>query len=363
MSVLHRPPGTPPLALQRTHTDRVIDTFGVVAETLWMRLVTSSQYAVGRKAHAREHALLLELVNREVVAHDEDVVQLTFAAPDGSPLPAWQPGCHLDIHLPSGRRRQYSLCGDPSDTGHYRIAVRKIPDGGGGSLEMHSLRVGTSVEIRGPRNGFPFVPRERMLFVAGGIGITPILPMVRAAQRLGIDWHFVYCGRNRQSIPFLAEISTWDQQRVTIRLDDEQGVPTAGDVLAEAPTDGAVYVCGPPPLIELIRSATADDRAVSIHSERFSAPPVRNGRPFEIQLARTGKVVPVPADQSALAVIKQHEPNVGYSCQQGFCGSCKVRVVSGTPEHLDGRLTEEERADSMLICVSRAKTERLVLDL
>ncbi|MCW4353698.1 PDR/VanB family oxidoreductase [Hoyosella sp. YIM 151337] len=362
MKLLHRPPGAVPRALSRARTDRVLSAFGFAAETLWLRRVTASDYRAKRKAAPLDHVLHLQLIGRTVVAHDEDVVQLTFAAPDGSPLPLWQPGCHLDVHLPSGRRRQYSLCGDPQDNHNYRIAVRKIPDGGGGSLEMHALPLGATVELRGPKNGFPFVPRDRMLFVAGGIGITPILPMVRAAQRLGIDWQFVYCGRTLQTIPFLGEIESWDQARVMIRLDEEHGTPSAAGLLAVAPEADAVYVCGPPPMIDMLRAATVDS-TVSFHAERFSAPAVRNGRPFEVQLASTGEVLAVPADASALAVIRQRQPDVAYSCQQGFCGSCKVRVLSGTPEHLDTRLTDDERSDSMLICVSRAQTARLVLDI
>ncbi|MFI1919644.1 PDR/VanB family oxidoreductase [Nocardia sp. NPDC020380] len=305
----------------------------------------------------------VELTNRQIVATDQDVVQLTFARADGVELPRWQPGCHLDVYLPSGRQRSYSLCGDPQDRHTYRIAVRRIPAGGGGSRDLHALPVGTMLSISHPRNGFPFQYSPRALFIAGGIGVTPILPMVRAAQRLHMDWRFVYCGRSEDSLPFLPEITTWDPQRTRIRLDDEHGLPTAADLLGTDLTSTAVYVCGPPPMIESVRTMIDDTDAVAFHFERFSAAPVVDGTAFELQFASTGEIVEVSANETLLDVVRKHRPNVGYSCQQGFCGTCKTRVLAGTPDHRDHRLSVSEQADSMLICVSRARSDRLVLDL
>lgn len=384
-ALLRRAPGTAPPALSGPGHDRLLGVLVTALENLWMRPVGARSYDAARGLRDPAPPLVLRLVDRAVVARSEDVAALTFAHPDGADLPAWQPGCHLDFHLPSGLRRQYSLCGDPQDRSVYRVAVRKIPDGGGGSAQMHALAVGDAVTVRGPRNGFPFTPRPRMLFIAGGIGVTPILPMVRAAQRLGLDWHFLYSGRSRDTLPFLDEVAAWDLGRVTVRLDEEHGVPTAADLLAPGTSaaDGAdaaggcaVYVCGPPPMIEAVRAGLGqggrwgDGRreggrweGAALHFERFSAPPVRDGAPFEVQLARTGEVLQVPSDESALAVIRRARPDVGYSCQQGFCGSCKVRVLAGQVEHHDTRLAEADRADSMLICVSRSQGGRLVLDL
>lgn len=343
--------------------DRAINLVASVLDRFWLRPVTRSGYDGRRAVRTPDDPMPLVLAGRTVVAQDNDVVALTFCAPGGGELPAWQPGSHLDLHLPSGRRRQYSLCGDPKDRMHYRIAVRRIPEGGGGSLEMHGLSVGDTVTVRGPRNGFPFIPYGRALYIAGGIGITPILPMVRAAQRLGADWHFVYCGRSVETLPFLDEIASWDPSRVTVRLDDEHGLPGPDDLLGHAPAGGAVYVCGPPPMIETVRRNFDRSGATALYFERFSAAPVRGEKPFEIELADSGEVLGVGPDETLLDVLVRRRPDTAYSCRQGFCGTCRVGVLAGTPEHRDSRLTAEERDTSMLACVSRSLTSRLVLDL
>ncbi|EOM75688.1 oxidoreductase [Rhodococcus rhodnii] len=329
----------------------------------YVDLVGGWDYDDAFAVHDPNADLHLVVTGRTVVAHDENVVQLRFAAPAGGVLPSWNPGAHLDIHLPSGRRRQYSLCGDPADRSGYSIAVRRIPDGGGGSIEMHGLAEGTQVVVRGPRNGFPFVPGGKALFVAGGIGITPIIAMTRAARRLGMDWQLVYTGRSRDSLPFLDEIETWERDRVVIHTDDVDGLPTAEDLLGRAPRDGAVYCCGPVPMLDTIRAHFDACGARALHFERFGPPPVVGGVPFEIELASTGTVVQVPADESALAAIRREVPEVAYSCQQGFCGTCRVRVLAGEPEHRERRLTPDEQRTEMLPCVSRCDGGRLVLDL
>lgn len=307
----------------------------------------------------------LDVVVDEVRREAEDVVSLRLVAANGRPLPAWQPGAHLDLELPSGRKRQYSLCGDPEDRSSYRIAVRRIADGNGGSVEVHeALRQRTEATVRGPRNAFPFITAERYLFVAGGIGITAILPMVRLAAARGADWRLVYAGRSRASMPFLGEIAEFDRQRVSIRPDEEHGIPVSGaELLEQAPEQAVVYCCGPMPMITGVRLDLPASRADSLHFERFSPPPVVGGRPFQVDLARRGVSLRVPADRSALSVIREHAPDVAYSCQQGFCGTCEVRVVSGSVDHRDALLTEEERRDRMMICVSRAAGDRVELDL
>ncbi|MEV4256707.1 PDR/VanB family oxidoreductase [Spirillospora sp. NPDC049652] len=300
------------------------------------------------------------LVVRSVRKVAEDVVALTLAARDGGVLPAWRPGCHLDVHLPSGRRRQYSLCGDPSDRRTYRIAVRRLPDGGGGSLEIHDrIGEGDVLRVQGPRNAFPLVPRDRYLFLAGGIGITPILPMAHAAHRAGADWRLVHTGRSRESLPFLDELSELPADRVTLRTDDADGVPTGADLLADATPGTAVLVCGPAPMIDAVRAAFPD--GATLHYERFAPAPVTGGRPFEVRLGRSGPVLPVPATRSALDVVREARPDVAYSCRQGFCGTCKVRVLAG---EVDQRAPSDPAGDdTMLICVSRATGGRLTLDL
>ena len=189
-----------------------------------------------------------------------DVVALTLADTQGGLLPSWTPGAHIDVRLPSGRRRQYSLCGPPGRRTDYRIAVRRIADGGGGSIEMHDAHgVGDTLVFEGPRNAFHLVTDERdVLFVIGGIGVTPILPMIRAAQPRGIDWRAVYAGRSREDMPLLDEVMAVAPERITVWADDERArIPTAADLLAGAGPTTAVYVCGPIPLLESVRQAEA----------------------------------------------------------------------------------------------------------
>jgi ferredoxin-NADP reductase len=291
-----------------------------------------------------------------------DVVALTFADPDGGLLPSWTPGSHIDVLLPSGRRRQYSLCGLPGRRSDYRIAVRRIADGGGGSIEMHdSYAVGDALVFEGPRNAFYLGGDEHdVLFVIGGIGVTPILSMMRAAQQRGMNWRAVYAGRSREYMPLLDEVLSLDPDRVTVWSDDERGrLATADDLLAAATPTTAVYVCGPTGMLESVRAARNEHANAPLHYERFSPPPVVDGIPFELELARSGRVLEVPAHRSALDVMLDIDPTAAHSCRQGFCGTCKVTVLGG---HVDRRGRTAEADGEMLVCVSRAGGGRIVID-
>jgi ferredoxin-NADP reductase len=291
-----------------------------------------------------------------------DVVALTFADPDGGLLPSWTPGSHIDVQLPSGRRRQYSLCGRPGRRTDYRIAVRRIADGGGGSVEMHeAFDAGDTLVFEGPRNAFYLGGHEReVLFVIGGIGVTPILPMMRAAQQRGMDWRAVYAGRSREYMPLLDEVLSLDSERVTVWADDERGrLATADDLLVGATPTTAVYVCGPTGMLEAVRIARDEHANAPLHYERFSPPPVVDGIPFELELARSGRVLDVPAHRSALDVMLDTDPTTAHSCRQGFCGTCKVAVLGG---QVDRRGRTAESHDEMLVCVSRATGRRVVID-
>ncbi|BBY11622.1 oxidoreductase [Mycobacterium marseillense] len=291
-----------------------------------------------------------------------DVVALTLGDPDGGLLPSWTPGAHIDVRLPSGRRRQYSLCGPPARRTDYRIAVRRIPDGGGGSNEMHdAFDVGDALEFEGPRNAFYLVTDEHeVLFVIGGIGVTPILPMIRTAQQRGIAWRAVYAGRSRDHMPLLDEVVGVAPERVTVWADDERGrIPTAAELLAGAGPTTAVYVCGPTALLESVRIARDEHARAPLHYERFGPPPVVDGTPFELELARSQRVLTVPANRSALDVMLDRDSKTAYSCQQGFCGTCKVKVLAG---QVDRRGSAAEGDDEMLVCVSRAKSGRVIID-
>jgi ferredoxin-NADP reductase len=316
---------------------------------------------------------MLRVADRQVVAHDENVVALTLVAADGESLPRWHPGAHIDVHLPSGLLRQYSLCGDPATLSAYRIAVRRIPDGGGGSIEMHSLRIGDTVTTHGPRNAFPLTvpgfgsPTQRFRFIAGGIGITPILPMLGVAARLGVDWSMVYAGRSRDSLPFVDELSRYGD-RVRIQTDDVDGLPAAADLLGEHLSGTAVYACGPAPMLTAIRSELAGRADVELHFERFAAPPVVDGKEFVVTIASTGEDIGVGADETLLGALNRTGVRARYSCQQGFCGTCRTRVLEvsdGAIDHRDVLLTDPERANHMMLtCISRAtEGSRLTLDL
>ncbi|HZZ52567.1 MAG TPA: PDR/VanB family oxidoreductase [Pseudonocardia sp.] len=309
----------------------------------------------------------------EIRAEARDVVSLRLVPADGRPLPAWQPGAHLDLVLPSGCQRQYSLCGDPGDPDSYRLAVRRIADGGGGSREVHELVPGTELVVKGPRPAFPLVRAPSYLFMAGGIGITPILPMVRAVAASDADWRLVYAGRDRDLMPFLGELAELDAARVTVWSDRERGRPPTGvELLAQSPEPGTSvgYLCGPPAMVGGARAALDGTAGApgggmisALHVERFSAPPVVGGRQFVVELASDGSRYVVPGDRSLLQVLRERRVGVPYSCQQGFCGTCRTRVLAGQVEHHDRALTETDRAEHMAICVSRSRGETLVLDL
>ncbi|WP_369143871.1 2Fe-2S iron-sulfur cluster-binding protein [Streptomyces sp. R44] len=288
----------------------------------------------------------------------EGVVELRL---EGDGLPAWQPGAHVDLVLPSGLVRQYSLCGDPAAADTYTVATRLIEDGRGGSREVHErLHEGAEIEIRGPRNRFPLVDAPAYVFVAGGIGITPVLPMVRAAETAGADWRLVYCGRSRATMPYLDEIERLGGgDRVTVVAEDESGFPEL-EFLAHVPAETLVYCCGPDGLMDAVSAAMPEGRAPRL--ERFTSA-AATGTAFEVELRRSGRTLTVAADQSLLSAVREELPGIMYSCRQGFCGTCQQRVLEGEIDHRDELLTDDEREDSMLICVSRCAGKRLVLDL
>ena len=364
MGFLDRYRQAPPSVFGRTRHDVVLGLADSALAGLW-----GLSGAIRRMAPPPEadRTVALTVADRRVVAHDQDVIALTLI---GEQLPRWRPGAHIDIHLPSGLVRQYSLCGDPETSDCYRIAVRRIPDGGGGSIEMHDLTVGAKVTTHGPRNAFPLTvpgygsPARRFRFIAGGIGITPILPMLDLAQRLGVDWSMVYAGRSRDSLPFVDEVTRFGD-RIQIRTDDISGLPTAEELLGECPDGTAVYACGPAPMLTAIRSRLAGRDNVELHFERFAAPPVVDGTEFTVAVASTGEMVRVGAEETLLSALGRARVHASYSCQQGFCGTCRTRVLDGAVDHRDTLLTDPERDNGlMLICISRAAGgSHLTLDL
>lgn len=301
----------------------------------------------------------------QVTWEAQGVVSLRLVHPDGAPLAPWKPGAHIDLRLPSGQLRQYSLCGDPDDLSAYRIAVLREEPGRGGSREVHDTAlVGRVLEVRGPRNHFELVAAPAYLFLAGGIGITPILAMVREVDRRGDTWALHYGGRTRAGMAFTGELPAGDVHLV-------DGLLLLDDIVAATTPETVVYACGPGPMLDAVAAVCArHDR--TLHLERFGADPAApaggapaDGDAFEVELSRTGVVLPVPADRTLLQVVLDAAPDVAYSCEEGYCGSCEVRVLAGTPEHRDTVLSAEEqdRGDIMMICVGRSRSPRLVLDL
>jgi ferredoxin-NADP reductase len=300
----------------------------------------------------------------------EGVVAVGLEDPDGQPLPSWEPGAHLDVILPSGKVRQYSLCGDPADTSTYTVAVLRELNGRGGSVEVHdALRHGGTLRVRGPKNHFPLVDAGPYLFVAGGIGITPIAAMVRAAEQAGAEWKLLYGGRTRAAMAYASDLQQRYGARVELVPEDELGRPDLVGAFAAATPETKVYCCGPEGLLAAVERQVG---ALELHTERFTgggadriAPVPADAKAFEVELARAGRTVQVPADRTLLEAIRDVVPGVPYDCEEGYCGSCETRVLAGEPEHRDSILSAAERASSssMMICVSRCASRRLTLDL
>ena len=259
----------------------------------------------------------LELVvdAREEAA--EGVVALTLRHPAGGPLPVWEPGAHLDLLLDGGLTRQYSLCGDPADRSAWRIGVLREPAGRGGSAYVHdTLVTGTAVRVRGPRNSFPFRPAARYRFVAGGIGITPILPMVAAAQAAGAEWTLLYGGRTRASMAFTGELARYGE-RVTLAPQDETGLLDLETYLGTPDAETLVYCCGPEPLLQAVEAACRTWPANSLHLERFTAkerPADEQDTAFEVVLQRSGLTLTVEPGVSVFDTMRAAGVSVLGSC-------------------------------------------------
>jgi ferredoxin-NADP reductase len=314
----------------------------------------------------REFETDVRVGGKDLVA--DGVVALTLHEVDGQPLPRWEPGAHVDLILGSAATRQYSLCGDPRDQHTWRLGILRDPDGSGGSLHVHDrLRAGDVVRVRGPRNNFPLVDSPRYLFIAGGIGITPILAMIRSAEAAGAQWRLVYGGRRRASMAFLDELAAYGD-RVTVWPQDEKGFIDLDGLLGQPQPDTKVYCCGPEPLLNAVEQRCAAWPQGSLHVERFVAKPLREPvrrEAFEVKLAQAGLTLTVPPEQSILAAVEQAGIGVLSSCEEGTCGTCETTVLDGVPDHRDSVLDEGQREanDCMMICVSRACSPRLVLDL
>jgi ferredoxin-NADP reductase len=331
--------------------------------------VTETEQATGAKQAYREVEADLEVLRRETVA--DGVVTLTLAYPDGADLQEWTAGAHIDLLLTPSLVRQYSLCGSTSNRSEWVVGVLLDPDSRGGSQFVHEeLREGSSVRVRGPRNHFPLVSSPRYQFIAGGIGITPMLPMIEAAEARGADWRLLYGGRERASMAFLDSLEPFGDRVTVSPRDERQGRLQLDSVLAEPQEETLVYCCGPEGLLGAVEEACRPWPQDCLHVERFSAKPVEEPPAdaldtFEVECQRSGVTVTVPADRSIYDVVEEQGVDVLGSCMEGVCGTCECDVVEGEPDHRDSVLSEAERArgDVIMTCVSRSRSERLVLDI
>lgn len=323
----------------------------------------------GAPTHDPRTELHLVVSGKQLVATDVIAIELRTA--DGSQLPSWEPGAHIELKLPTALgelRRQYSLCGDLHDRTTWRIAVLREQAGRGGSAHVHdALALGQTVSITGPRNNFRIEPSKDYMLVAGGIGLTPVLAMAHAIAERGEPWHLVCCARTEDRVVFADELAALPSTNVTVHIDERDGLLDIDALMAGRDSDTSVFVCGPPGLLRAF-DVRSEQAPWKFFSEQFVAdqPVDASGEtPFDVVISSTDETYTVPADRSALAVLNEAGFDIVFSCQEGTCGTCETGVLDGVPDHRDVVLSKAEKAenDCMMLCVSRAKTDRIVLDL
>jgi ferredoxin-NADP reductase len=301
-------------------------------------------------------------------------VQLARIESD-APLPAWEPGAHIDIYVPDGTTRQYSLCGDPGDLSSWQIAVLREPEGRGGSAYVHDqLRVGDRLLVTRPKNNFALEPATYHALIAGGVGITPMMSMAEHLAREGRPFHLTYGGRTRASMAFRSRLAALGS-RVTFLAEDQDGRPDLDTLVKDLPDGGLVYVCGPVGLLRAVQSAAERAHGVDQDVVRFelfsragvepTATAALDADDYELVLTRSGHTLRLAPETNVLEVVLALGIDVDNDCREGICGSCITPVRSGTVDHRDLVLTKKERAamDRMLICVSRPTCRRLELEL
>ncbi|WP_118136364.1 PDR/VanB family oxidoreductase [Oceanicella sp. SM1341] len=307
----------------------------------------------------------LTMTVREIREETPRIRSVVLETAADAPLPGFEAGAHLRVSLPGGGDRAYSLVDLPQwrDGRHYVLGVLLEENSTGGSTHMHGLKVGDRLTVTAPQNHFPLGAGPVHL-IAGGIGITPILSMAAALEAAGRDYVLDYYGRSEGHLAFLAELTALCGPRLRVHYDDAGAVPLAETVAAAAASGAEIHVCGPKGMIEAVRAAAG---AAPVRFEIFTAEPAaqEGDAPFEVQAGRDGPVITVNPGQSIIEALEDAGIDVVYDCQRGDCGICQVDVLEGIPDHRDVVLSEAERESNsvMQICVSRAKSARLVLDL
>ncbi|MGH6626037.1 MAG: PDR/VanB family oxidoreductase [Burkholderiaceae bacterium] len=315
----------------------------------------------------------LSVIVAEIREAARGILVLRLAPANAVLLPAFEPGAHVDLYLPNGVTRQYSLINESRADGalFYEVAVGLSATSEGGSRYIHdSLRVADALRIGRPRNNFPLVATEQPVwFIAGGIGVTPIRAMLRQCEQEGRDWRLVYAARSHAHAAFADELAAYGE-RVQFHFDDEhQGKPLdVAAVLGRAPDAAHIYCCGPAPLMTRVRELCAGRKPEQVHFEWFRAPAGADpatGRAFLVTLARQDMSFNVPVDRTILDVLEENGVIVPSVCKDGICGTCECAVLEGDVEHRDQVLTQVERdsGKSLMVCVSRARGASLVLDL
>lgn len=314
----------------------------------------------------------LALIVRDKRPVASSVVELTLVAADPAiPLDPWQPGAHLGLRLRPDLVRQYSLCGDPSDPSTYTVAVLREPVGRGGSAFVHDeLNSGDQLAATRPNNNFELVDAGAYLFIAGGIGVTPLISMINTLEASGKPWRLVYGGKSRESMAYLDRLESQYGPRVQALPQDQHGLLPIDDLIGGLSPDEVVYCCGPEPLLSAVEAVCTAQSVDRLHVERFApsanlAELAKGDHAFDVVLGQGGAVVRVEADQTILEVLENAGVPVDSSCREGTCGTCETGVLEGKVEHRDSLLSEDERevGDTMFICCSRAAGDRLVLDL
>jgi tetrachlorobenzoquinone reductase len=308
------------------------------------------------------------LIGIEPVAKDTNLY--TFRRVDGAPLPAYKPGAHIDLHLPNGMIRQFSLCTPNTDPKSYVVGIKRDAASRGGSRYIFDeMRVGHDIKISAPRNNFPLVENaEHILLIAGGIGITPVWCMAQELAAQKKPWKLYYSCRTRDEMAFLETLQHFGPEFVQLHLDDEADgkfLDLAG-IVAAAPPNTHMYCCGPKAMLTAFEAAAANRPRGEVHVEYFTAKAeAATTGGFWVELARSGEEYYIPEGKKILEVLFDAGVDVDYSCELGICGECVTRVISGIPDHRDAVLSEEEQAanDKVMICCCGCKTERLVLDM
>jgi ferredoxin-NADP reductase len=299
----------------------------------------------------------------------QDVLSISLTRPDGTELPSWELGAHIDVILSKELARPYSLCGSLEDRTSWTIAVLREPQSSGGSQYIHEvLRPGMTVGVIGPRNNFALVDAPSYLFIAGGIGVTPLIPMVEALADRSANWTMLYGGRHRESMAFLDRLLA-HAPYLQVSPENEYGLLDLASAIGGASEDTAIYCCGPEALISAVEATCERAGREPPHVERFKGRALEvdtsSDKSFEVVIENTGERLLIPEDRSILEILGEHGFWVPSSCTEGYCGMCITDVVAGTPDHRDDYLSEEVRASNtkMMICVGRSKSPELSLRL